>query len=39
MSLSALGGALTYCGYAKKFEMDMGNLVVNLEGDIVLVVG
>jgi uncharacterized OsmC-like protein len=35
--LAALGGcvALTYQGYAKKFEVDIENLVINLEGDMI----
>jgi len=35
--LAALGGcvALTYCGYAKKLNVDIENLVINLEGDII----
>jgi len=35
--LTALGGcvALTYHGYAKRFEVDIEDLIVNLEGDII----
>ena len=35
--LAALGGcvALTYCGYARKFGVDIENLVVNLEGNMI----
>ena len=35
--LTALGGcvALTYHGYAKRFEVDIEDLIVNLEGDMI----
>ena len=35
--LASLGGcvALTYHGYAKRFEVDIEDLVVNLEGDMI----
>lgn len=35
--LAALGGciALTYNGYAKKFGIEIENLVINLEGDMI----
>ncbi len=35
--LASLGGCviLTYRGYAKKFEVNIKNLVVNLEGDMI----
>jgi len=35
--LAVLGGcvALTYHGYAKKLEVDIENLVINLEGDMI----
>jgi len=35
--LAALGGcvALVYSGYAKKFGIEIENLVINLEGDII----
>jgi len=35
--LTALGGciALTYCSYAKRFEVDIEDLIVSLEGDMI----